>query len=73
MGDLLWDEFWLLIDKTYDSLNREPSVEAVAIENSHKHNGTKSRATRRLAVNPVSSAQTLVILQPLDYKGKIAG
>ena len=38
--------------------------EAVAIENSHQHNGTKSksRATRRLAVS----------LQPLDYNGKIA-
>ena len=49
-----------------DSLNREPFDEAVAIENSHQHNGTKSRATKRLAISP------LKILQPLDYKEKIA-
>ena len=50
----------------------EPSEEAVAIENSHQHNGTKSRATKRLAVNTVSSAHTLVIFKALEYKGKIA-
>ena len=38
----------------------------MAIENSHQHNGTKSRAIRRLAVSRV------VILQPLEYNGKIA-
>ena len=51
----------------------EPSEEAVAIENSHQQNGTRSRVTKKLAVSPVSSAHTLVILQPLDYKGKIVG
>ena len=67
---VLWDEFWFVIETTCDSLNREPSDEAVAIENSHQHNGTKSRATRRPAVSPVSSAHLLVILQPLDYNEK---
>ena len=51
----------------------EPFDDTVAIKNSHQHNGTRSRATRRLAVSPVSSEHTLVILQPLDDKGKIAG
>ena len=72
MSDMLWDEFWFVIETKCDSLNREPSDEALAIENSHQHNGTKSRATRRQAVSPVSSTHTRVILQPLDYKGKIA-
>ena len=50
----------------------EPFDEAVAIENSHQHTGTKIKATKRLAVNSLSSAHTLVILQPLVYKN-IAG
>ena len=71
LSDSLRDEFRFVIETMCDSLNREPP-EAVAIENSHQHNGTKSRATKRLALNTVSSVHTLVIFKALKYKGKFA-